>query len=137
MADLDESLFQPGELAMTDPNAFDRVSPVEDSNWQASWETEENYWQENFSSRPYSLGPDYYDRFRPAYRYGFESAQHHLGRTWEDAEPDLRQGWQSYEHRGQTQSTWDEIKEAVRDAWNRITGTQDTRSDQSRPEIRE
>ena len=59
---------------MTDPNAFDRVSPAESGNWQASWETEDNYWFENFSSRPYALGPDYYDRFRPAYRYGFESA---------------------------------------------------------------
>ena len=53
--------------------------------WRAAWETEENYWHENFSSRPYALGPDYYDRFRPAYRYGFESGTHGLGRTWEDA----------------------------------------------------
>ena len=44
-------------------------------DWKAAWETEDNYWQENFSSRPYALGPDYYDRFRPAYRYGFESAR--------------------------------------------------------------
>jgi hypothetical protein len=122
---------------MTDPNAFDRVSPAEDSTWQASWETEENYWHENFSSRPYALGPDYFDRYRPAYRYGFESAQHHLGRSWDDAEPDLRTGWESYQHRGQNQSTWDEIKEAVRDAWDRITGTETSRSNQSRPEIRE
>ena len=79
---------------MSDPNAFDRVSPAEDSSWQASWETEDNYWTENFSSRPYALGPDYYDRFRPGYRYGFESAQHHVGRQWDEAEPDLRQGWE-------------------------------------------
>jgi len=51
-----------------------------DAAWQAAWETEDNYWFENFSSRPYSLGPDYYDRFRPAYRYGFDSAHHGLGR---------------------------------------------------------
>src|SRR5829696_4046204 len=86
---------------MSDPNAFDRVSPAEDSTWQASWETEDNYWTENFSSRPYALGPDYYDRFRPGYRYGFESAQHHVGRDWDEAEPDLRQGWERYEHRGE------------------------------------
>jgi len=45
-------LFQPGELAMTDSNAFDRASPAEDPTWKASWETEENYWYENFTSRP-------------------------------------------------------------------------------------
>lgn len=104
---------------MSDPNAFDEASPV-DPAWQASWETEDNYWTENFSSRPYALGPDYYERFRPAYRYGFESAQHHLGRQWDEAEPDLQRGWDSYQHRGEATSTWEEIKEAVRDAWDRV-----------------
>ena len=105
---------------MTGPNAFDRVSPAEDPSWVASWETEDNYWQENFSSRPYALGPDYYDRFRPAYRYGFESAQHHVGRGWDEAEADLQRGWDTYQHRGESRTAWEEIKEAVRDAWDRV-----------------
>ena len=121
---------------MSDPNAFDRVSPAEDPTWKAAWETEENYWHENFTSRPYALGPDYFDRFRPAYRYGFESAGHHMGRNWDDAEADLRRGWDSYEHRGEAQSTWDEIKDAVRDAWDRITGAR-TDETQQRPQVRE
>ena len=91
-------------------------------DWKAAWETEDNYWQENFSSRPYALGPDYYDRFRPAYRYGFESARHHLGRGWDDAESDLRTGWERYGSESGSPSTWDEIKAAVRDAWDRVTG---------------
>jgi hypothetical protein len=107
---------------MTEPNAFDRVSPAEDPSWAASWETEDNYWHENFTSRPYALGPDYYERFRPGYRYGFESAQHNLGRSWDEAEPDLRRGWDSYQHRGASPSTWEEIKSAVRDAWDRVVG---------------
>ena len=122
---------------MSDPNAFDRVSPAEDPTWKASWETEENYWYENFTSRPYALGPDYFDRFRPAYRYGVESAAHHMGRSWEDAEPDLQRGWDSYEHRGESQTAWDEVKEAVRDAWNRITGAKTAESEERRPQIRE
>jgi hypothetical protein len=122
---------------MSDPNAFDRVSPVEDSNWLASWETEDNYWFENFSSRPYALGPDYYDRFRPGYRYGFESAQHHMGRPWEDAEPDLRQGWDSYQHRGETPTAWEEIKHAVKDAWDRVVGSGKSTSERRNPEVRE
>jgi hypothetical protein len=121
---------------MTDPNAFDRVSPAEGSDWQASWETEENYWFENFTSRPYALGPDYFDRFRPAYRYGFETGRHHMGRTWDDAEPDLRRGWETYEHRGESPS-WEEIKDAARDAWNRITGGSTSTSEQNRPQPRE
>src|SRR3954453_54299 len=107
---------------MTDPNTFDQASPVDPAAWQAAWETEDNYWSENFTSRPYALGPDYYDRFRPAFRYGFESAQHHLGRSWEGAEPDLQRGWDSYQHRGPT--AWEEIKQAARDAWDRVVGAQ-------------
>ena len=102
-------------------------------DWRASWETEDNYWSENFSSRPYAIGPDYYDRFRPAYRYGFESGLHGMGRSWEEAEPDLRAGWDRYEHRPEP-TVWDEIKDAVRDAWERVAGQ---RPDASKPRIRE
>ena len=122
---------------MSDPNAFDRASPAKDPNWKASWETEDNYWFENFTSRPYAMGPDFYDRFRPAYRYGFESAQHHMGRSWEDAEEDLRKGWDSYEHRSQNTSSWDGIKEAVRDAWNRVTGGTTAEAEERNPQVRE
>ena len=107
---------------MSDPNAFDRVSQANQSDWEASWETEDNYWHENFTSRPYALGPDYYDRFRPAFRYGFESGAHGMGRSWDEAEPDLRAGWDRYEHRGEAPTAWEEIKEAVRDAWDRAVG---------------
>ena len=95
-------------------------------DWLAAWETEDNYWHETFSSRPYAIGADYYERFRPAFRYGFESATHGLGRTWDDAEPDLRAGWDRYQHRGEASSVWEDIKEAVRDAWDRVVGTRDT-----------
>jgi hypothetical protein len=107
------------------------------TDWKAAWETEDNYWEENFSSRPYALGPDYYDKFRPAYRYGFESARDGLGRTWDDAEPDLRSGWERYQEESGTPSAWDEIKAAVRDAWDRVTGGRTAETDANRPQIRE
>lgn len=122
---------------MSEPNALDRVSPITDPTWRAAWETEDNYWHENFTSRPYALGPDYYDRFRPGYRYGFESAQHHMGRSWEDAETDLRRGWESYEHRGEAPSAWEDIKDAVRDAWDRVVGAHKAESERRDPQPRE
>jgi hypothetical protein len=125
------------EGSMSDPNAFDRVSPATDPAWEAAWETEDNYWFENFSSRPYALGPDFYDRYRPAYRYGFESARHHMGRKFEDAEPDLRRGWDTYEYRAENPSTWDEIREAVRDAWDRVTGGKTAPAEGKEPQVRE
>jgi|SRR5580765_5054065 hypothetical protein len=107
------------------------------TDWKAAWETEDNYWEENFSSRPYAIGPDYYDRFRPAYRYGFESARHSLGRRWDDAEPDLRSGWERYGRESGSSSTWEEIKAAVRDAWDRVTGARTADSESERPQVRE
>jgi hypothetical protein len=122
---------------MSEPNAFDRVSPADESGWRAAWETEDNYWHENFTSRPYALGPDYYERFRPGYRYGFESARHHVGRRWEDAEADLQAGWERYPHRGENPTAWDEIKAAVKDAWDRVVGTSSARSEERSPKPRE
>ncbi len=89
-----------------------------------TWEDEDLWWSENFASRPYSTGRRY-EEFRPAYQYGFESGSHHLGRDWTDVESDLRTGWDKFEGKGPGGSTWENIKDAVRDAWNRVTGQRD------------
>lgn len=84
-----------------------------------SWEDEDRYWEGNYRSRPYGASGDY-STYRPGYRYGFESASRHSGRDWNDVEGDLQSGWNTYEHRGS--STWEQVKDAVRDAWDRVTG---------------
>ena len=127
-------------MADKDRNRHARQEQDQDElgiDWKAAWETEDNYWEENFSSRPYALGPDYYDRFRPAFRYGFESARDSLGRSWDDAEPDLRSGWQRYQEESGTPSAWDEIKAAVRDAWDRVVSGRTADSEVRHPQIRE
>ena len=90
----------------------------------SSWNDEDIWWRDNFSSRPYATGRTYED-FRPAYQYGFESGQHHLGRKWDEVESDLKTGWERFEGRSGAGSTWDNIKHAVRDAWHRVTGQKD------------
>jgi hypothetical protein len=90
----------------------------------SSWRDEDIWWRENFSSRPYATGRNYED-FRPAYQYGYESGQHHLGRSWDEVESDLKTGWEKFEGRSGAGSTWDNIKHAVRDAWHRVTGQKD------------
>lgn len=97
--------------------------PSPSGNVSSLWEVEDRYWAETYRTRPYAIGGDeFYERFRPAYRYGFESAQHHMGRDWDSAESDLRAGWDRYEHRGEHQSAWEDVREAVKDAWDRVTG---------------
>ena len=82
------------------------------------WDDHDSYWRNTYSTRPYAAGRDY-DDLRYGYRYGFEAANRYKGRSWDDVESDLSRDWNTYEYRGQ--STWENIKDAVRDAWNRVT----------------
>ena len=93
-----------------------------------TWTDEDNWWRNNYSSRPYATGRNYED-FRPAYQYGFESGQHHMGRNWNDVETDLRSGWEKFEGRKGAGGTWESVKDAVKDAWHRITGQHDVDTD--------
>ena len=92
------------------------------------WNSEERWWQENYQSRPYARADRGFDFHRPGYRYGYESASRSGGRSWSEAENDLRSGWDKYEHRGTNKSTWEEIKDSVKDAWDRVTGDDDAGS---------
>ena len=85
-----------------------------------NWEEEDEYWRSNYRTRPYASADSDYDSYRPGYRYGFEAAQRYHDREWDDIELDLSRSWNSYEHRGT--STWQQVKNAVRDAWDRVTG---------------
>ena len=85
------------------------------------WMDEDAYWRTNFRNRRYaSSGSNDYTYYQPGYRYGYESANRYAGRSWNEVERDLETGWANYEHRGT--STWQQIKDAVRDAWDRVTG---------------
>lgn len=98
----------------------DNLSGITDSSVIGDWGTEEKFWRTNWNTRPYVTADRGYDFYQPGYRYGFESANRYRGRDWSDVETDLRSGWDRYEHRGQR--TWDHMKDAVRDAWRRVTG---------------
>ena len=85
------------------------------------WTDEDAYWRTNYRTRPYaSSASNEYDYYQPGYRYGYEFANKYPGRSWSEAEAELSEGWNKYEHRGG--STWEQMKDAVRDAWDRVTG---------------
>ncbi len=90
----------------------------------STWIQEDTYWRETFITRPYSEGRTY-EEFRPAYQYGYESGLHHMGRDWNDVEKDLRSGWDKFEGKGPGGAAWENMKDAVKDAWHRITGQHD------------
>ncbi len=103
-------------------------NPVTRGSSQTDWASEESYWRNNYSSRPYATADRSFDYYRPGYQYGYESANQMKGRSWTDAENDLRSGWDSYSHRGDSRSTWEQIKHSVKDAWDRVTGHHHTDS---------
>ena len=88
---------------------------------RSGWNDEDSYWRTTYSTRPYasSAGRDY-SYYQPAYRYGYEAANRYQNRSWNEVEADLVKGWSTYEYRGN--STWEQIKDAVRDAWDRVAG---------------
>ena len=93
---------------------------MQDRSKPLSWQDEDEYWRSNYRSRPYASTSTDYESWRGGYRYGYDAANRYQGRQWSDIEPELSRGWSSYEHRGH--STWENVKAAVRDAWDRVTG---------------
>jgi hypothetical protein len=80
---------------------------------------EEAYWRKTYSSRPYVTSGASFDDYGPAYRYGVDSYGRSKGRTFEQSEPELMRDWNSA--KGTSGLTWDNAKDASRDAWQRVS----------------
>jgi hypothetical protein len=83
-----------------------------------TWGDEELYWRGEYARRPYVRADRGFAHYEPAFRYGVASASRLRGRTWGDIESELARGWIGA--RGNSQTPWEEIKGAVRDAWDRV-----------------
>jgi len=82
-----------------------------------SWDSDDQYWKSNYSSRPYFTAGNTYDDYSPAYRYGYESRAKYQGKRYDDVEVDLGRGWDST--KSNSKLGWDKAKHATRDAWDR------------------
>jgi uncharacterized protein (TIGR02271 family) len=60
-----------------------------------------------------------YERWSPGYRYGYELAHdpRYAGHDWAAIEADARRDWE-----GRYQGTWEEFKDTIRYAWDRVRG---------------
>jgi hypothetical protein len=81
---------------------------------------EDAYWRENYINSPYYRSGVPYSDYQPAYRYGWESAsrREYAGKRFDEVESDLARGWS--QARGTARATWEDSREATRDAWNRV-----------------
>ncbi|MBQ5941069.1 hypothetical protein [Massilia sp. AB1] len=87
------------------------------------------YYRSHYSSAYASSGKSY-DEVAPAYAYGNEMARSEIyrNRPWDEAMPSLRSDWESRNGTtatggtSATGSAWEDMKDAVRHGWNRMTG---------------
>ena len=79
---------------------------------------EDSYWREHYSVRPYVAPGEAFDYYEHAYRTGYENYGRYLGQSFDEVEDDLRQ---DYARRaGESSLTWEKVREAARDAWQRV-----------------
>ncbi|MBD2104699.1 hypothetical protein [Leptolyngbya sp. FACHB-261] len=82
---------------------------------------EDNYWRQNYATRPY-VQPDHsYEDYQPGYRTGYEGYGRYAGsgRTYDEVEPYLQSDYET-NHGGKAKLGWDKTKHAARDAWDRV-----------------
>ena len=93
------------------------------------WDSEDAYWQSAYPERQYARADRSYEYYRAAYRYGAEGAMRWRGREWADTEHRLRADWLAGDN---GEKPWEEVRDAIRDAWDRVRG----RSSDDRTHIR-
>lgn len=85
----------------------------------SSWDAQNNYWRNNYSSRPYFSSSRNYSTYEPAYRYGVDMYNRNPGVRWEDIDQaQLSSGW--VRTRGNSSLSWSDAQMATQDAYNRM-----------------
>lgn len=66
-----------------------------------------------------------YERYEPAYRYGYALASdtRYIGKDWEAIEADARRDWDKM-----NKGAWEDFKDSIRYAWDRMRGRTTTRA---------
>ena len=81
-------------------------------------DAELDYWRENYANEPYYQPGHTFEYYEVAYVVGARGRAQHRGRTFDEAEPELRAEYER--NRGNSPLTWDQSRDAVRAAWHRL-----------------
>ncbi len=77
------------------------------------------YWRETAVDRPYyQSNLDFERDYHPAYRLGYETRIKHTQDRYAQHEDSMKAKWQHV--KAESRLTWEQAKEAVQDAWERI-----------------
>jgi hypothetical protein len=104
--------LNPNPVPVTGQRADEMTMPVTDREMDA-----ETLYRQDFQRRYATTGGDFKD-YLPAYRYGYElrTDPRYEGYQWADVELLARQDW---DRRGMP-TAWEEVKDAVRYAWDSL-----------------
>lgn len=80
--------------------------------------SEEKYWRENHYKQPFVKSGRTYEHYAPAYKTGYEGAQKHPDKKFEDVEPHLAAEFQNHK----SMIEWDDARDAARAAWDKVSG---------------
>jgi hypothetical protein len=72
---------------------------------------EDEYWRENYTTRPYVTSGSTYDDYGPAYRYGVDAYSRYPDRKFDDLDVDLSRDWPTA--RGSSNLEWDRASDTV------------------------
>lgn len=82
--------------------------------------SEEIFWKETYVREPYYVQGKTWDYYAPGYRAGWEGRVRYDGRTFEEAESDLRASYGLSKQ--ERDPAWQDISPAARAAWIRVDG---------------
>jgi len=98
-----------------------RHSDVNVERLGADYTTEyDDDFRNDFKTRFGSVRSARYETYAPAYQHGYRMArdERYRGRRWEEVEPTLRSDYE----RSYPDSKWEQMKDAVRYGWDKVTG---------------
>ena len=87
------------------------------SAYTGRFEDYDNYFRNDWQTRYQNSGFGY-QRYQPAYRYGYDLGNRYQGRNWNDFESDVRTDWE----RNHPNDKWEDFKDSIRTGWERIKG---------------
>jgi hypothetical protein len=85
----------------------------------ADYAADEEFWRSQYQDRPYYQSGTEYSDYEPAYRCGYEHARRYSSKKFEEIVSEVEREWNKV--KGESRLAWEHAREAVHDAWKRVT----------------
>lgn len=102
--------------------AVEKLGSEKGQGGKSNFDAYDADFRKNFTSTYGNKGKNYtYEKYMPAYRYGHDltSDSRYSGKDWSAFESDARRDWET---RYSGQGAWEDVKDAVRYAWDSVRG---------------